>query len=55
VNRKQNLVSTSTIAGPDDEAPDCKTDAAIATNKESGAIIVLVEVARKLPRWKRQE
>jgi hypothetical protein len=35
--------------------PDCKTDAVIATNKESSAIIVFVEAARKLLLWKRQE
>ena len=52
---KQNLVSISTIAGTDDEAPNCKTDAVIATNKESGGIIVFVEAARKLLQWKRQE
>ena len=45
MNVKQSLVSTSTIAGTGDKAPDCRTGAVIATNKESGAIIVFIEAA----------
>ena len=55
MNLRQNLVYISTISGTDDKAPDYKTIAVISTNKESSAIIVFDEVARKLPRWERQE
>ena len=49
------MVSIFTIAGTDYEAPDYKANAVISTNMESSAIIVFVNVARKLPRWERQE
>ena len=56
MNLRQNLVYISTISGTDDyKATDYKTIAVISTNKESSAIIVFDEVARKLPRWERQE
>jgi hypothetical protein len=55
MNLKKNLVSISTIAGTDNEAPDYKANPAIPTNKESSAIIVFIEASRKLLQWKIQE